>query len=77
MIRRCLVRPVCAGGLVLLGVLAGPASGNGMAVLLVGAGFVWGIVELFILSALLFTYGLSGIVHDIGAINEHDPWHRW
>ena len=77
MIRRCFVRLLCAGGLVLLGVLAGPGSGNGMAVLLMGAGFVWGIVELFVLSALLFTYGISGLFHDIGSMQGHDLWHRW
>ena len=29
------------------------------------------------LSALLFLYGISGLVHDIGATQDRDYWNRW
>jgi hypothetical protein len=81
MIRASLLRLLLAGGLAPLGLLLSTPNQwgepNGLGVLLGLAGIVWGIVEMFILAALLFTYGLSGIAHDIGSINDHDPWHRW
>ena len=78
MIKRSLFRLLCAGGLGLLGasVLTGDSSGGVGAALVVVAG-LWGLLELFILSGLLFLYGISGLVHDIGATQDRDPWHRW
>ena len=78
MIRRSLFRLLCAGGLGLFGasLLTGDSSGGPGVALLAVAG-IWGLIELFILSALLFLYGISGLVHDIGATQDRDPWNRW
>lgn len=62
-------------GLVGLGMASG--SGGGFGIVLVAIAFVWGVIELFLLSALLLLYGVSGIVHDIGATQDRDPWNRW
>ena len=79
MIRRSLFRLLCAGGLGLFGasLLTGDSSGGGVGVALLAVAGVWGFLELFILSALLFLYGISGLVHDIGATQDRDPWNRW
>jgi hypothetical protein len=78
MIKRSIFRLLCAGGLGLLGVslLSGDSGSAFGAGFIVGAA-VWSLLELFILSALLFFYGITGLAHDIGAAQEHDPWHRW
>jgi hypothetical protein len=81
MILRCFVRLLFAGGLALLGLLLAVQNQwgepNDVGVLLGIVGIGWGIVEMFILSALLFTYGITGLFHDIGQSQDHDPWHRW
>ena len=78
MILKSFVRLLCAGGLCLLSfAFASPDSDNGLAVVIVMVGIVWGVIELLILSGLLFMYGVTGLIHDIGAINERDPWNRW
>jgi membrane-bound ClpP family serine protease len=77
-IRASILRLLLAGGVCLLSfAFYSPGGDNTLAVVLLCAGALWGLVELFILSALLFTYGVSGFIHGIGAINQHDPWHRW
>ena len=78
MIRASFARLLLAGGLCLLGVaLSTPSGDNSLAVIALVIGAVWGVIEVFILAGLLFIYGVSGLIHDIGAINDHDPWHRW
>ncbi len=78
MILKSFLRLLCAGGLCLLSfAFLSPGGDNGLAAMIAIVGIVWGIIELFILSGLLLLYGVSGIVHDIGAINERDPWNRW
>ena len=78
MIKRSLFRLLCAGGVGLFGasLLTSDSSGGPGVALVVVAG-IWGLLELFILSALLFLYGISGLVHDIGATQGRDPWNRW
>ena len=78
MIKRSLFRLLCAGGLGLFGgsLLTGDSSG-GLGVALLAVAGIWGLLELFILSALLFLYGISGLVHDIGATQDRDYWNRW
>ncbi len=81
MIRWSFFRLLCAGGLVVLGFFTSTPNQfgepNAFGVLLAIVGLGWGLIELFILSALLLTYGLSGFIHDLDEINRHDPWHRW
>ena len=78
MIRASFVRLLLAGGLCLLGfALSSPGGDKTLAVTVLVAGMIWGVIEMFILAGLLFIYGVSGLVHDIGAINNHDPWNRW
>jgi hypothetical protein len=78
MIRASFLRLLCAGGLCLLAyALSSPSGDNSLAVIALVVGAVWGVIEMFILAGLLFIYGASGLAHDIGAINDHDPWHRW
>lgn len=71
-------RLVIAGGMTLAGlaVIADDHS-NVFGIALLGIGFVWGTILLFVLSAQLLLYGVSGILHDIKATQEHDPWNRW
>jgi hypothetical protein len=77
MISASILRLLSAGGSCLLGfALSSPGGDNGLAALVLVAGMAWGIIELFILSGLLFIYGVSGLAHDIRSINDHDPWHR-
>ncbi len=78
MIRGTILRLFGAGGLCLLGLatFAGGSS-SGIGILLLAVGFIWGTILLFVLSAQLLEYGLSGIVHDINGDQEHDPWNRW
>jgi len=67
-----------ACGVGLLGLLMlMDSSSNVIGVLLLCVGFVWGTVLLFVLSAQLLMYGLTGIAHDIGAAHDRDPWNRW
>ena len=78
MIRASFLRLLCAGGLCLLAVgLSSPTGDNGLAVMALVVGAGWGVIEMLILAGLLFIYGVSGLIHDIGSINGHDPWHRW
>jgi hypothetical protein len=78
MILASFLRLLGAGGLCLLAfALSSPGGDNAFAALVLVAGMAWGVIEVFILSGLLFIYGVSGLIHDIGAINDHDPWHRW
>jgi hypothetical protein len=78
MIRASFLRLLGAAGLCLLGfALSSPGGDNGAAALVLVAGMAWGVIELFILSGLLFIYGVSGLAHDIRSINDNDPWHRW
>jgi hypothetical protein len=78
MIRLSLLRLLLAGALMASSLLFySPGGNNGLAVLLVVVGGGWGLIELFIFSFLLMAYGITGIVHDVGAMNERDPWHRW
>ncbi len=78
MIKGTILGLLAAGSLMLLGVSSdqdGIASPLG--IILLGVGFVWGTILLFVLSAQLLLYGLSGIAHDIGQAQERDPWKRW
>jgi hypothetical protein len=78
MIRASFARLLLAGGLCLLGLaMSTPGGDNSLAVIVLVAGMIWGVIEMFILAGLLFIYGVSGLAHDIGSINDHDPWHRW
>ena len=78
MIRASFLRLLCAGGLCLLALaLPSPDGDNSLAAIALVVGAVWGVIEMFILAGLLFIYGVSGLIHDIGSINDHDPWHRW
>ena len=77
MIKRCLARMGIAALVGGFGVALSLGTVNGIGVLLMGIGAVWFILEMFILSALLFMYGVTGIAHDIGASQDRDPWNRW
>ena len=78
MITGTILRLFAAGGLCLLGLATlGGGSGSAIGIGLLAVGFIWGTILLFVLSAQLLEYGLSGIVHDINRNQEHDPWNRW
>ena len=78
MIKRTILRLLGAGvlGLLGLGFLAGDTD-NVFAMGMIVVAFLWGTVEMFILSAQLLMYGLSGIIHDLDQSQRHDPWNRW
>ncbi|CAN5649943.1 hypothetical protein BH20CHL7_BH20CHL7_16500 [soil metagenome] len=78
MITGTLLRLLAAGGLMLLGVASfGGGTVSALGFVLLAVGFVWGTILLFVLSAQLFMYGITGIAHDIGLSQEDDPWNRW
>lgn len=78
MIKRTILRLLSAGGLGLFGllILAGDTS-NVVAIGMLAVGFVWGTIELFVLSTQLLMCGLTGIAHDNDQAQKHDPWNRW
>ena len=78
MIKRTLFRLLCAIGIGLLGVFRGTSGSiDGLTAALLFVGTVWGFFELFLLLAILFFYGITGLAHDIGAAQDRDPWGRW
>ena len=61
-IKRSILRLLVANGLGLLAVLMlYSSSSNPVAIGMFVVAFIWGTIELFILSALLLAYGLTGL----------------
>lgn len=61
---RTVVRLLLAGMILLIGlatVAGDPSRVDPLAVILLAVGFVWGIIELALLSALLFAEGWAGL----------------